>query len=64
MVAEYKANEIFDLAGNYWEWTQEANSNEYRVARGSGSSYTASNRFNYVPGNEVSYTSRATLYIL
>ena len=30
----WKANNIYDLAGNYVEWSQEAYSYEYRMARG------------------------------
>lgn len=30
----WKANNIYDLAGNYWEWTQEAYKDYYRVTRG------------------------------
>ena len=68
-VSTYKANEIFDLAGNYYDWTQEASSTDHRVGRGgyysnSGSSDPAADRdfgnasFNY--GND---SARATLYI-
>ena len=33
--AEYtKTNNIYDMAGNVWEWTTEANSTGYRVSRG------------------------------
>ena len=33
--AEYtKTNNIYDMAGNVWEWTTEANSTGYRVYRG------------------------------
>ena len=30
----WKANNIYDLAGNCWEWTQEANDTSYRANRG------------------------------
>ena len=45
----YEANGIFDLAGNCFEWTQEANSTYGRIVRGggynrSGSGYPASDR--------------------
>ena len=65
----YKANEIYDMAGNYWDWTQEAYSSSARFMRGghydgSGSSYPASDRSSSGPYNSSSgSTSRATLYI-
>ena len=66
----YKANEIYDMAGNCWERTQEANSSHYRVERGgcyrnSGSINSASARYvESDPDINGSYeTSRATLYI-
>ena len=68
--SKYKANEIYDMAGNCYDWTQEANSSSYRIDRGgvygfSGSSVPASDRSSYYPINSISsYTSRATLYIL
>ena len=69
-VSTYKANEIFDLAGNYYDWTQEANSTYDRVSRGgdypnSGSSVPAADRYNVNAGNSNSdRSSRAVLYIL
>ena len=50
----WKANNIYDLAGNVWEWTQEANSTNSRAGRGGcynlhGSDYPASNRANNSP---------------
>ena len=65
----YKANEIYDMAGNCWDWTQEAKSSSIRVIRGgyyrsSGSSEAASDRNAYDPGSSYSDdASRATLYI-
>ena len=65
----YEANGIFDLAGNCFEWTQEAYSTNYRVARGgyyyySGSSYPASDRsLNNPYVSYDNYSSRATLYM-
>ena len=36
-VTEYtKKNNIYDLAGNCWEWTTESSSSSYRVRRGGG----------------------------
>ena len=66
----WKANNIYDLAGNYYEWTQEAVSTGYRIERGgyynySGSRYPASDRSSLTFPN-VSYSShssRATLYM-
>ena len=45
----WKANNIYDIAGNCFEWTQEANSTDSRAYRGGsynfkGSYYPASNR--------------------
>ena len=68
--SKYKANEIYDMAGNCYDWTQEANSSNFRISRGgvcnfSGSSYPASDRITYNPSSSNSnLTSRATLYIL
>ena len=51
----WKANNIYDLAGNVWEWTQEADVTNNRANRGgvyynSGSSNPASSRNGYNPG--------------
>ena len=48
------ANNIYDLAGNCSEWTQEANDTFYRATRGgdyiiNGSDYPASYRVNCIP---------------
>ena len=65
----YEANGIFDLAGNCYEWTQEAYSTTYRRTRGgrydnSGSIFPASGRYNGVPSYSYSGGStRATLYM-
>ena len=50
----WKANNIYDLAGNVWEWTQEAGGTSRRAGRGGcynlhGSGYPASNRANNSP---------------
>ena len=69
-VSTYKANEIFDLAGNYYDWTQEAYYTIYRVLRGggcnnSGSSVPAADRGVDSAFSNFSYnSSRAVLYIL
>lgn len=66
---EWSANHIYDLAGNYGEWTQEARYIGGRFFRGgiynnSGSEYPASSRFFNNPhiSNE-NYTCRVTLCI-
>ena len=65
----YEANGIFDLAGNCFEWTQEAFSAYYRMLRGgyyndSGSNGPASDRGAHSPNDSNSYySSRATLYM-
>ena len=69
-VSRCEANEIYDLAGNYFDWTQEAYSTSYRIYRGgnynnSGSSLPASDSYTYNPSSDYSDSaSRATLYIL
>ena len=52
----WKANNIYDLAGNVWEWTQEADNTGNRASRGgyygyNGSGSPASNRNLYSPDN-------------
>ena len=65
----YEANGIFDLAGNCYEYTQEASSTGFRVSRGgryggSGSEGPASARTNgYVYFSLGNVSSRATLYM-
>ena len=69
-VSTYKANEIFDLAGNYYDWTQEAYSTGNRVGRGgnggsSGSSAPAAVRsYSLAVSYYSPVSSRAVLYIL
>ena len=65
----YEANGIFDLAGNCWEWTQEAYSASIRTTRGgdtysSGSNFPASGREGNGSDkpNDIC-SSRAILYI-
>ena len=59
--AEYtKANNIYDMAGNVWDWTLEASSTHYRVYRGGhynyrGGNLPASYRGDYGPYNSGSY---------
>ena len=50
----WKANNIYDIAGNCWEWTQEAFGTSNRAGRGggynfSGSRLPAANRGNVNP---------------
>ena len=62
----WKANNIYDLAGNCRDWTQEAYSPYDRVSRGGtiGSGYPASDRDINAPGGSTSYLSgRSALYI-
>ena len=65
----WKANNIYDLAGNCYEWTQEAFSTSGRAARGGyysdGSYYPASNRSYGIPdvSSDGGFASRASLYI-
>ena len=66
----WKANNIYDLAGNVEEWTQEANSAYDRALRGgcyygSGSTFHTSGRSSYYPTYRFTdyYGSRPTLII-
>ncbi|MDO4391736.1 MAG: hypothetical protein Q4C11_01370 [Clostridium sp.] len=66
----WKANNVYDLAGNYWEWTQEAFYKYYRATRGgvsdkSGSSKSVLSREAISPDNSLlGYIStRPTLII-
>ena len=68
--AEYtKANNIYDLAGNVFDWTLEADYTNSRVLRGgscssNGSSYPARYRGYYSPTNsDYFYGCRSALYI-
>ena len=64
----WQANNIYDLAGNVWDWTIEASDTDYRVNRGGlyrnlGSDLPASNR-SYRPSGTNSYSgSRSALYV-
>ena len=56
---------IYDLEGNYYEWTAEARGNTNRRLRGSYYSLAkpASNRTSDHASQARAYTSRSTLYI-
>ena len=63
-----KANNIYDLAGNAWEWTAEANSSCYRRYRGGRTGNNGSSQpVNHRARNNPTYSSyggcRAMLYI-
>ena len=66
----WKANNIYDFAGNCWEFTQEAFSTKLRANRGghflyNGSLYPASRRYDYYPTYSSSNVgSRPTLYLI
>ena len=66
----WKANNIYDFAGNCYEFTQEADYTSYRARRGgyynfNGSDNPASDRFTDSPLNTLSYGgSRPTLYLI
>ncbi len=67
----WKANNIYDFAGNCWEFTQEAYDTDVRARRGgsylfNGSSFPASDRYyDGVPTLTDSYCgSRPTLYLI
>ena len=64
-----KANNIYDLAGNVYDWTMEANSTIFRVLRAgscysTGSGYPARYRYlSYPSFSDSYYGCRAALYI-
>ena len=65
-VSKDKLSNIYDLLGNSSEWTQEANSTDYRVYRGGdyNNSLAPSIRYDYYPTSTYSNIgSRLTLYI-
>ena len=65
----WKANNIYDIAGNCWEWTQEANGAVYRAYRGGSYGYSGGGspvtyRGNNIPANtSSSISSRPQLYV-
>ena len=67
----WKAKNIYDLAGNVYEWTMEANGSSYRISRGDFYSYLvgpenrACSRYGNIPTNcDVNFGFRLTLYIM
>ena len=66
---DYRVKNIYDLAGNVFEWTMEAVSTASRVSRGggftvSGSLYPASCRSNFSPDGNLEYVGfRVALYL-
>ena len=65
----WKANNIYDFAGNCLEFTQEASYTDGRASRGGdcvndGSSFPAYVRFYYDPTSTYSSGSRPTLYLI
>ena len=67
----WKANNIYDFAGNACDWTQEASNTHYRAIRGGGYCYSGSDEpasdcvYNYPDYDDIPYIStRPTLYII
>ena len=66
---EYQIKNIYDLAGNVYEWTMESYNTAYRVFRGGGCIYSGSDgpssfRINFYPGSASDIHSfRVTLYL-
>ena len=63
-----KANNIYDLAGNVWDWTMEANSSRGRVVRGgnydgNGSSPARNRSYDGPTYSYSNYGCRVSLYI-
>ena len=65
----YSVKKVFDLGGNLYDWTTEANLTSCRVLRGyhyydNGSNYPASRRSINVPNSTFNvYSARPTLYV-
>ena len=68
-VDEYAVNNIYDMAGNAYDWTIEADYTDSRVFRGgnyadNGSSHPASDRYSNGPAaSNLVYGSRVALYM-
>ena len=67
--SSYSVNNIYDMAGNVYDWTIEANNTDSRVLRGgvyfaTASAFPASHRNGSSPTNSDSYRGcRSTLYV-
>lgn len=57
----WSANNIYDLAGNYYEWTQETFETEHRVHRGGGYWYSGSEYVAYFRDNQPPTTTRSDI---
>ena len=64
-----KANNIYDLVGNVWDWTMEAHHTDYRVFRGGGCNFNGTGgpasprNYNFPTYGASVHGTRATLYI-
>ena len=63
---DYKVNNIYDLEGNFWEWTLEANTENVRILRGGhyrGSFSPSDRNVNSPYTTYDNRTTRITLYV-
>ncbi len=56
-------NNIYDMAGNMWEWTMEGSSSDGRFLRG-GAYYLGTNQYNPVAYRTHSYPPRSATYVI